>query len=246
MLFREELHIETYVFDSTKKPSPQWYYKRDDDEEEINREEERRAEAVEQASFILSSVPPNKGHTSEYTDPVLEAFSKSSALRWAGYLSTTGVYGDHGGDWVDEGADTLAPVGSKPYLRKLVVCCMSTAAASVSERELTAAAEPTTGPPVLLGKEARSNSNDNGNDDDDDDDGIWVSRIHVADLVEILKKSILQEEEGPAARSGASILNIADDAPEKRRKVFKFARSLLLSSSSRTNGRSPPPPPPLW
>ena len=24
---------------------------------------------------------------------------------WAGYLSTTGVYGDRGGDWVDEGSD---------------------------------------------------------------------------------------------------------------------------------------------
>lgn len=27
-------------------------------------------------------------------------------LRWIGYLSSTGVYGDWGGDWVDEDSDT--------------------------------------------------------------------------------------------------------------------------------------------
>ena len=39
-------------------------------------------------------------------DPVLRAYAgaieAASSLRWAGYLSTTGVYGDRAGGWVDE------------------------------------------------------------------------------------------------------------------------------------------------
>ncbi|MBI3445336.1 MAG: SDR family oxidoreductase [Magnetospirillum sp.] len=49
---------------------------------------------------VLSSVPPDG-----LGDPVLDAVSESlrrAAPGWLGYLSTTGVYGDHGGGWVDE------------------------------------------------------------------------------------------------------------------------------------------------
>ena len=51
---------------------------------------------------------PEDGH-----DPVLaearDAFIRhAQGLVWVGYLSTTGVYGDHGGGWVDE-ATPLAP-----------------------------------------------------------------------------------------------------------------------------------------
>ncbi len=59
--------------------------------------------AIAQASHILSSVPPAGG-----ADPVLvhygAALGKASA--WLGYLSSTGVYGDTGGAWVDETAPT--------------------------------------------------------------------------------------------------------------------------------------------
>ncbi len=50
---------------------------------------------------LLISVPPGTGG-----DPVLAAYTRQIAaapnLRWIGYLSTIGVYGDHGGAWVDE------------------------------------------------------------------------------------------------------------------------------------------------
>jgi nucleoside-diphosphate-sugar epimerase len=57
------------------------------------------------ATHILSSVPPDGSG-----DPVLrrygEALARSGA--WLGYLSSTGVYGDTGGAWVDESAPTGA------------------------------------------------------------------------------------------------------------------------------------------
>lgn len=54
------------------------------------------ADALDGVAHLLSSVPPDR-----LGDPVIEAV-RGHRLDWAGYLSTTGVYGDHGGGWVDE------------------------------------------------------------------------------------------------------------------------------------------------
>jgi len=58
--------------------------------------------ALEETSHVLSSVPPGEG------DPVLERYGEALAQcgKWLGYLSSTGVYGDTGGAWVDETALT--------------------------------------------------------------------------------------------------------------------------------------------
>jgi nucleoside-diphosphate-sugar epimerase len=58
--------------------------------------------AIAAATHILSTAAPD-----EQGDPVLARYEPDIAaaanLRWIGYLSTTGVYGDQGGAWVDEG-----------------------------------------------------------------------------------------------------------------------------------------------
>lgn len=64
--------------------------------------------ALGRSSHILSSVPPDAATGS---DPVLVRYGAALATapaQWIGYLSSTGVYGDAGGAWVDENA----PVGS--------------------------------------------------------------------------------------------------------------------------------------
>ena len=58
--------------------------------------------ALRSATHILSSVPPV-----DDDDPVLARYGEAIALApatWTGYLSSTGVYGDTGGAWVDESA----------------------------------------------------------------------------------------------------------------------------------------------
>jgi len=55
--------------------------------------------ALARASLVLSSVPPG-----EQGDPVLERYGDALGHAWLGYLSSTGVYGDTGGAWVDESA----------------------------------------------------------------------------------------------------------------------------------------------
>jgi len=57
---------------------------------------------VAQATHVLSSVPPGE------EDPVLAGYGDALAATgaWLGYLSSTGVYGDTAGAWVDESAPT--------------------------------------------------------------------------------------------------------------------------------------------
>ena len=62
--------------------------------------------AIASATHILSSVPPQGD-----ADPVLARYGAAIAAaraRWTGYLSSTGVYGDTGGAWVDE----ASPIGA--------------------------------------------------------------------------------------------------------------------------------------
>jgi len=65
-------------------------------------DEEAVRAALARASHILSSVPPGEG------DPVLARYGDVLCRHdgWLGYLSSTGVYGDTNGAWVDETAAT--------------------------------------------------------------------------------------------------------------------------------------------
>ncbi|RIV81773.1 SDR family NAD(P)-dependent oxidoreductase [Aurantiacibacter xanthus] len=55
--------------------------------------------ALREADLVLSSVPPG-----DEGDPVLARYGKALAGKRLAYLSSTGVYGDTGGAWVDESA----------------------------------------------------------------------------------------------------------------------------------------------
>ena len=74
--------------------------------------------ALMEATHLVATVPPIADLD---RDPLLalheEELLRSERLQWAGYLSTTSVYGDHGGAWVDETSDTLAASGSAGEIR---------------------------------------------------------------------------------------------------------------------------------
>ena len=61
------------------------------------------ARAMREASHMLSSVPPER---ESGLDPVLDAYRAEMGAAWYGYLSSTGVYGDAAGAWVDESSPT--------------------------------------------------------------------------------------------------------------------------------------------
>ncbi len=76
------------------------------------------ASVLAEATHLVATAPPG-----EAGDPVLSAHRAAIAaaphLRWAGYLSTTGVYGDRGGAWVDE--STPPAPGSERTARRVAV-----------------------------------------------------------------------------------------------------------------------------
>ena len=72
--------------------------------------------ALAETTHLLVSIAPG-----EAGDPVLSAFRQTilermPKLAWIGYLSTVGVYGDHGGAWVDE-TTPLKPVSQRSVER---------------------------------------------------------------------------------------------------------------------------------
>ncbi|WP_395021498.1 SDR family oxidoreductase [Dongia sp.] len=74
------------------------------------------AQRLAGVTHLLSSVPPGAAG-----DPVLQAHGATLAeaaprLKWIGYLSTTGVYGDRQGGWVDE-QSPLTPSGERGQRR---------------------------------------------------------------------------------------------------------------------------------
>ncbi|QNI52622.1 putative conserved NADP-binding domain-containing protein [Synechococcus sp. BIOS-E4-1] len=69
-------------------------------------------------THLLSTIPPGR----DQTDPVLRTLGSQLSrlpLRWAGYLSTTGIYGDTGGAWVSE---TDAPRPGQDRSRRRLIC----------------------------------------------------------------------------------------------------------------------------
>jgi nucleoside-diphosphate-sugar epimerase len=72
-------------------------------------------EAIAAADFLLATAAPDAAG-----DPVLARWGAAIAdgpARWLGYLSTTGVYGDRAGGWVDE--DTKPAPGQDRSRRRV-------------------------------------------------------------------------------------------------------------------------------
>ncbi len=71
---------------------------------------------LDQATHLLISTAPNETGDPVLTDMADKIAARRDQFQWVGYLSTTGVYGDHQGGWVDE--DTpLNPATKRGQLR---------------------------------------------------------------------------------------------------------------------------------
>ena len=165
------------------------------------------------ATDILSSVPPD-----EAGDPVLDVHGDTIAalpdVRWIGYLSTTGVYGDTGGAMVDETAP-LEPT-SERGLRRVAA---ERAWLDLRDRQ---------GLPVHIfrlagiygpGRSAFDQIRD-GRAKRIHRPGHVFSRIHVDDIVSSLRASIARPAPG-------RVYNVCDDEPAEPGDVMAFACNLL-------------------
>lgn len=173
---------------------------------------------IDLADYILSSVPPD-----DQGDPVLrqhKARLATAQARWIGYLSTTGVYGDHGGDWVDE-TTARTPTGTRGERRVAAedgwLSLWQDHGRPIHLFRLAGIYGP--GRSVIdqlrAGTAKRIDKPDHA-----------FSRIHVDDIAAVLLASMDRAAPGEA-------YNVCDDAPAPSAEVTAFAAELL--------GMAPPP-----
>lgn len=163
-----------------------------------------RAE-IAAATHILSSVPP-----ADDRDPVLDRHAASLAgapARWIGYLSSTGVYGDTGGAWVDESAPTG---GGRRSAR---------AAADAQWLAIHPEARVFRLPGIYGPGRSALDRVSEGRAHRIDLPGQIFSRIHVDDIAAAVLASMTA---GPAGT-----YNVADDLPCGQNAVIEFACDLL-------------------
>ncbi len=164
---------------------------------------------LNQASHVLTSVAPNANG-----DPVLNEIGSllgtASDLDWVGYLSTTGVYGDHGGGWVDENTP-LTPSTKRGQMRVAAEASWQALGLPLHIFRLAGIYGLGRGPfaKVRAGTARRIIK-----------PGQVFSRIHVEDIAQILAASIAQP------RAGA-IYNLCDDDPAPPQDVIAYAAELL-------------------
>ena len=72
------------------------------------RRDRGQPDALEDADAILVSTPPDAAGCPALRAAGAAIAKRARAIKWVGYLSTNGVYGDHQGAWIDETASLLA------------------------------------------------------------------------------------------------------------------------------------------
>jgi nucleoside-diphosphate-sugar epimerase len=168
--------------------------------------------------LVISTAPGEAG------DPVLAAgrdvlLADAPELKWIGYLSTVGVYGDHGGAWVDESGETQ-PASRRSQLRVAAEQDWLTfgheRGIPVAVLRLSGIYGPGRNAFVNLAKgTARRLAKP----------GQVFNRIHVADIAGALNHL--------ASGRTAGIFNVTDDEPAPPQDVVAYAAQLM--------GVEPPP-----
>ena len=163
-------------------------------------------------THILSCIPPDKNGR----DPVLKSLKnklKSLSLEWAGYLSTTGVYGDTKGDWISE-IDSPNPVHRRSHRRLNCEKEWIKSGLPVQIFRLPGIYGPGRSTfEAIRNKKIRVISKKNQ----------VFSRIHVADITNAII-FLLQNKDSLEFHP---IINIADDEPCSQLEVIKYCYSLL-------------------
>lgn len=169
-----------------------------------------RAALAETTHLLVSIAPDTAG------DPVLRVFGEAIAaaprLSWIGYLSTVGVYGDHGGAWIDE-MTPARPVSARSVNRLAAEEAWTALGAHrgvpVALLRLSGIYGPGRNPFVNLAEGSARRLVKPGQ---------VFNRIHVADIAAVIAAA--------AARRASGVFNVTDDEPAPPQDVVAFAAAL--------------------
>lgn len=169
--------------------------------------------SLTRATHLLLSIPPGAAG-----DPVLRHYRDDLAnapdLKWIGYLSTVGVYGDHDGAWIDE-TTACAPISERSRRRFAAEQEWLDFASTSGKRVVLFRLAGIYGPgrsaidTVRSGRARRVIKA-----------GQSFNRIHVADIARVCLASM-------QGRGNAPIYNVADDEPAPPQDVIAHAATLL-------------------
>lgn len=172
-------------------------------------------------THLVVSVAPRR--ELPLSDPMLELLGPVAGesgrdrpfgkLQWIGYLSTIGVYGDHGGDWVDETTACESTQARSQARREAEIAWQTLASqlqVPISTLRLSgiygpgrnAVADAIAGRPHMLIKP-----------------GQFFNRIHVQDLASATMLA--------AGKAHDGVLNITDDQPAPPQDVIRYAHQLV-------------------
>ena len=168
------------------------------------------SQALNEASHVLTSAGPD-----EDGDPILrmsgDLIRAARHLAWVGYLSTTGVYGDQNGGWVDETSPT-EPATIRGQRRVLAEKeWLSIEGLPVHVFRLAGIYGPGRGPFMKLRRGmAQRVIKENQ----------VFSRTHVDDIAQVLEISMNNPNPG-------RIYNVCDDDPQPPEIVLEYAAKLI-------------------
>ena len=166
---------------------------------------------INRSDYILHSIPPTENGDPVYKRYAETIISRSTNLFWFGYLSTTSVYGNHNGKWVDENIP-VNPSSNRGLLRvKAENDWSGIKDLPLHIFRLAGIYGPNRSPldKIRSGKAQLIIK-----------PGQFFSRIHVEDIARILKASIEMPNHG-------SVYNVCDDMPAAPDEVLDYAAKLI-------------------
>ncbi len=159
--------------------------------------------------LLISTAPTAQG------DPVLAALrdeiaERASQFEWIGYLSTTAVYGDHQGGWVDETTPPAPTAERGRWRMRAESQWQDIPGLPTHIFRLAGIYGPGRGPFSKLKRVGMRRIIKPGQ---------VFSRIHVADIAQVLVASM-------AAPNPGAIYNVCDDEPVPPQDVIAYAAEL--------------------
>lgn len=159
--------------------------------------------------LLISTAPNAEG------DPVLAALKdeiteRAAQFEWVGYLSTTAVYGDHQGDWVDETTPATPTAQRGRWRVQAEQQWLTIPGLPTHIFRLAGIYGPGRGPFSKLKRVGMRRIIKPGQ---------VFSRIHVADIAQVLAASM-------AAPNPGAIYNVCDDEPVPPQDVIAYAAEL--------------------